>query len=93
MDSIKSTIHQVLQKMSGSHSTPERMEARIIEQWTQEEQKHIRLMGMKDNTIAFQVDTPTWMYHFENQKTRILKRIQMVQPHILNVRFKLGKIT
>jgi len=92
MDDIKSIVHQLMQKMSGSMPSPQRMEEWLKEQWTPEEQKHIRLIGIKDNTAAFAVDVPAWIYHFESQKPQMLKKFQTFQPDISSIRFKLGKI-
>ena len=92
MDNIKSVVHHLMQKMSNSDSTPQRMEEWLNGQWTEEEKKHIRLIGIKESVIAFHVDAPAWMYHFENKKQQLLKKLKTFQPNISNIRFKLGKI-
>lgn len=93
MENIKSVVHQVLRNMSGSAPTPERFEQWLMDQWTAEEKLHIKLIGIKENTAAFYVDSPAWMQYFENNKSQLLKKLQTFQPNISNIRFKLGKIT
>ncbi len=91
MDNIKSVVHQLMQNMSGSKPTPERFEQWLEDQWTPEEKEHIKLIGIRENAAAFQVDSPAWMYHFENHKTQLLRKLKTFQPDISNIRFKLGK--
>lgn len=92
MENIKSVVHQVLRNMSGSKPTPERFEQWLAEQWTEEEREHIKLIGIKENAAAFQIDSPAWMYHFESHKLQLLKKIQTFQPNISRIQFKSGKI-
>jgi hypothetical protein len=92
MENIKSVVQQLIQNMSGTNPSAVMIEDHISRLLTPEEKKHIRMIGIKGKTIAFEVDTSAWMYHFENQKKQILKKLKSVQPDILNIYFKLGKI-
>ena len=93
MDNIRDIVHHVFEKIVSKKQNDEEGIERLWQDILDEkEQKHMRLMGIKDHHVSVYVDSPAWLYEMNNRKSHILKKIKTKFPEVETISFKIGKI-
>ncbi len=59
---------------------------------TEQELKHTKLTGIKEETLSVCVDSPAWMHQMRMRQTKILKQLKEEVSEIKHIRFKIGTI-
>ena len=93
MDNIKDIINKVVgdisEKNPDAYSRVERIWQNLL---TEQELKHTKIVGMKENTLLVHVDSPAWMHQMRIRQTKILKRLKEEVSDIKYIRLKIGSI-
>ena len=93
MDNIKDVIGKVIGGIAERNPDRHNKIARIWRNLlTEQELKHTKLMGVKEETLLVFVDSPAWMYQMRIRQTKILKQLKEEVSDIKHIRFKIGKI-
>ncbi len=89
-DIVKSVIGQMAEKKLEDYQKIDRLWMNIL---NDSEQKHTKILGIKDGMVSVVVDSPAWLYQMNIKKNNILKELQAEIPNIDSIRFRIGKIT
>ena len=93
MDNIKDVIIKVIggiaDKNPDIHDKIDRIWKNLL---TEQELKHTKLIGIKEETLSVCVDSPAWMHQMRIRQTKILKQLREEVSDIKHIRFKIGKI-
>lgn len=93
MDNIKDIVQQVFEKMVQKQVEPQDKLERIwLSVLRKGEEKHLRLLGLKNDTLFVDVDSPAWLFQMRIRKKKILEQFQEQIPEIKNISFKIGKV-
>lgn len=93
MDNIKDIVRQVFEKMVQGQAGPQDKLERIWLSILREgEEKHLKLLGLKNDTLFVDVDSPAWLFQMRIRKKKILEKFQEQIPEIKNISFKIGKV-
>ena len=93
MDTIKDIVYQVFEKMVQGRADPQdRLERIWLSVLRKGEEKHLKLLGLKNDTLFVDVDSPAWLFQMRIQKKKILEKFQEQIPEIKNISFKIGKV-
>lgn len=93
MDNIKDVIDKVIggiaDKNPDIHNKIDRIWKNLL---TEQELKHTKLTGIKEETLSVCVDSPAWMHQMRIRQTKILKQLREEVSDIKHIRFKIGTI-
>jgi len=93
MDNIKDVINKVIggiaDRSPDKHDKIDRIWQNLL---TEQELKHTKLMGVKEETLSVSVDSPAWMYQMRIRQMKILKQLKEEISDIKHIRFKIGNI-
>ena len=93
MDEIKKIIGKVIgdiaEKNPNEHDKLERIWQNLL---TDQELKHTKIAGVKEETVLVYVDSPAWLYQMRIRQLKILKQLKEEVSNIKYIRFKIGKI-
>lgn len=93
MDDIKNIINKVIgdiaEKKPNKHDKVDRIWQNLL---NEQELKHTKLSGIKEETLCVHVDSPAWLYQMRIRQTKILKQLKEEVSDIKHIRFKIGKI-
>ena len=93
MENIKDILQQVFEKMVQKQTQPQDQLERIwLSVLRKGEEKHLKLLGLKNDTLFVDVDSPAWLFQMRIQKKKILDKFQEQIPEIKNISFKIGKV-
>ena len=94
MDNIEDIIKDVIGNMASrnmeEHNKIQRIWVNIL---SEAEQKHTKLLGVKEGRIAAVVDSPAWLYQMNTRKRKILQILKEELGDVQSLHFKVGKIT
>lgn len=94
MDNIEDIIKDVIGNMASrkmeEHNKIHRLWINVL---SETEQKHTKLLGIKDGRIAAIVDSPAWLYQMNTRKRKILQILKEELATVESIHFKVGKIT
>ena len=54
--------------------------------------RHTAVVGLKDECLFINVDSPAWLFQINFQKRKILRTLKEEIPEITNIRFRIGKV-
>ena len=93
MDSIKAIVFKVIQEWANNNLESNQ---NVQEQWNQvvdqKQQSHSAIDEFKNGKLGVKVDSAAWIYQLNSQKNNILKKIQMLNPAVKEIIFKIGKV-
>lgn len=93
MDNIKDVICKVIggiaDRSPDQHNKIDRIWRNLL---TEQELKHVKLMGVKEGTLLVFIDSPAWMYQMRIRQTKILKQLKEEVSDVKHIRFKIGII-
>ena len=93
MDNIKDVIDKVIggiaDKNPDIHNKIDRIWKNLL---TEQELKHTKLTGIKEETLSVCVDSPAWMHQMRIRQTKILKQLREEVSYIKHIRFKIGTV-
>ncbi len=94
MEQIKDILKQVVRNISDQ---PTQQEQNIQTIWQkavdQKTAQHTRLVGIKKGKLLVFVDSPVRVFDLTLHKNKILHKMQECFPEILEITFKIGKVT
>lgn len=94
MEQIKDILNQVVKNISGQKP---QQEQNIQEVWegavNKKTAQHTHLVGIKKGKLLIFVDSPARVYDLTLHKKTILKKMQHQLPELLDMTFKIGKVT
>ena len=93
MDDIKDVINKVIgniaNKNPDTHNKIERIWQNLL---TQQEQKHTKIVGVKEETLFLNVDSPAWLFQMRIRKGKILQQLKEEVSDIKYIRLKIGTV-
>ena len=93
MEQIKDIVSKVIAGLSAGKP---QTQWKIQKAWTSVCDKktlnHTAIAGLQKGELTVHVDTPTWLFHMNLHKRKLLDGIKKEAPEILNVHFRIGKI-
>lgn len=85
---------KVFERLSAGQQQEQFDGQRLVEDiFSEQERKHLKLSGRKEQTLFFCVDSPAWLFQLNLKRAKILKDVQKSIPDIQKVYFKIGKVT
>jgi len=93
MADIKEIVHNVIGKISqGKQNEQQQIQDAWANAVQQKDQTHAKISGWKNRTIYICVDSSGWLYHFNLERTKILRAIQKKIPEVQKIQFKIGNV-
>jgi predicted nucleic acid-binding Zn ribbon protein len=94
MDQIKDILQQVVKNIS-EHKVPEvdNLQSTWEHAVGKKTAQHTHIVGTKKGTLLVLADSPVRIFDLTLHKARILKQLQEQLPEILEISFKIGKVT
>jgi predicted nucleic acid-binding Zn ribbon protein len=94
MEQIKDILNQVVKNISDQKPQQEQdiqkaWEAAVNKKTAQ----HTHLVGVKKGKLLIFVDSPVRVFELTLHKNQILKKMQQQIPELLDITFKIGKVT
>ena len=93
MDNIKDIVSQVIKKAStkkdGAANDLEEIWQSLLDK---KEMEHTKILGMKDDRLWVEVDSPAWLYQMNLRRIKILRGLSREIPQIKSLYFKVGKV-
>ena len=94
MDTIKDLIKRVVKDLADHKTTQSHALEEILQKvFDKNEKKHIKLVGLKDGKLSFNVDSPAWLYQMQTRKRKFLEKIKSELPEINSIYFRIGNIS
>jgi len=94
MEQIKDILNQVVKNISDQKP---QQEQDIQKAWEEAVNKktvqHTHLVGVKKGKLLIFVDSPVRVFELTLHKNQILKKMQQQIPELLDITFKIGKVT
>lgn len=93
-EEIKGIIFKVMGQLSDHRPEDSRDICAVVERvFSEKERKHVKVAGLKDQTLILNIDSPAWGFQFNLKRLKILKDIQKEIPGIQKIHWKIGKVT
>jgi predicted nucleic acid-binding Zn ribbon protein len=87
-DIVKTVIGNIAQRNPDAEYRAERIWEKII---AENERKHTKVAGIKEEVLFVHVDSPAWLHHMRTRQNSIFQRLSEEIPGIKQIRFKMGK--
>ena len=92
-EEIKNVVMQVIGRLSVQPQAQQDWQNLVEKIFTEQERRHLKVSGRKDQTVFFHVDSPAWLFQLNLKRLKILVAVQKQCPDIHQVYFKIGKVT
>ena len=93
MDNIKDIVYQVIKN---AETRKEYASGDLEKTWEQllekKELEHTKILGVKEDRLWVEVDSPAWLYQMNLRRGRILKGLSKEIPQIKSLYFRVGKV-
>lgn len=91
MDNIEDVVKKVFEEF---HQKNPSQRKNVEDTWkrlvSSEEQKHTKLVGVKEGEILVFVDSSAWLYQMRTKQTRLLEDFKKECPYVQSINLRLG---
>ena len=93
MQQIKDTIRAVLKELQQPDADAAGGYDKLLTRgFSKKELGHIKIKYLRKGLLGVAVDSSAWLYYFSLYKAARLKKLQLLDPQIKDVRFHVGDI-
>lgn len=92
METIKETLQTVMRTWEKKILQPDQdnPELALKKLLTRKESGHIKFRYFRKGILSFNVDSSSWLYHFNLKKEKLLSSLQAGLPALKEIRFYIG---
>jgi len=94
MEAIKDTLQNVIRAWEKKILKPDGddPDALLKKFLTKKESGHIKFRYFRKGILSFNVDSSSWLYYFNLQKSELLTKLQKQSGSIKDIRFYIGEV-